>query len=147
MRGAGHIVFSLGSNIVQTAWNSGVSLPAFRECLTPSSSYFPTPRHSLLPQHFPQAHSLLSSGHHSECQRSDDNGGDATRFTIPCLRLQALGLDIGLDEVRFGGFWASASFTHFSLILILLAVIVQELLAVTDLITDVDANEHHPLSR
>ncbi len=33
-RGAGHIVLTLGPNVVHTAWNAAVSVAAFRECLS-----------------------------------------------------------------------------------------------------------------
>src|SRR4051812_45755065 len=58
-RGAGHAVFSVGPNILQTAWNQSISTHAFRACLgiispSPTESYPPThpPAHiSIVPFH------------------------------------------------------------------------------------------------
>ncbi len=93
VRGAGHVVFTLGPNILQTAWNAGVSLAAFRECLSTCVRFLPSCLSVF--SYFLR----IVAGHHSECPPVSKNSGDATRFIVPCLRMQALGLSIGLDEV------------------------------------------------
>ncbi len=43
----------------------------------------------------------LGVAHYPGDEKVQANGGDATRTVLPCLRLQALGWDIGLSDVRF----------------------------------------------
>ncbi len=70
IRGAGHLVLSLGPNLMQTAWNASITLEAFTACVHHFRDW-PFTRH---------------------------NGGEATRWQIPCLRLQSRGFLIGLAE-------------------------------------------------
>lgn len=70
IRGAGHLVMSIGPNLMQTAWNASFTTEAFTACIH----------------------------HFRDARITRDNGGDATRWMLPCLRLQSRGVPLGLAE-------------------------------------------------
>jgi hypothetical protein len=70
---------------------------------------------------------------------SNVNGGDATRWMIPCERLQSLGFDVGLSEVHACIPASSESDSYRRLM--------QEVQATRDLILDADRSESIAISR